>query len=161
MSTPSEKNEELIMAKHFFKGILEEEISEYKDKLSLNIEDFDITEEHLEKISKLNQISFKLTSLSIRLSNTLSDTFSLSKFLDKLCKKRQFTSFSFFIKYLNDELLNIFLNSLTKIGSNITNLKIQIKYDTLEQEKDFPFLPDPTSEKEISVFDSPAYLLIR
>jgi Ran GTPase-activating protein (RanGAP) involved in mRNA processing and transport len=136
MSTPSEKNEELILAKQFFKGILEEEISEYKDKLSLNIEDFDITEEHLEKISKLNQISFKLTSLSVRLSNTLSDTFSLSKFLEKLCKKRQFTSFGFFIKYLKDELLNIFLDFLTKIGPNITKLKIHIKYDTLEKERD-------------------------
>ena len=136
MSTGPKKNNHLLMAQKFFKGILESEISEYKDKLSLNIEDFDIKEEHLEKISKLNQISSKLTSLSIRLSKTITDSYSLSKFLDKLFKKRHFTSFSFFIKELNDELLNIFLNFLTNVGPNITSLKLQIKYQTTEEENE-------------------------
>ena len=128
-------NEELINAQKFFKGYLEEEIVKAKDTIALNLLNYDITEAHLEQISKLNTISNKLTSLHIRLSDTLTDAHSLTKFLRKLSKKRQFNTLGFFVKYLNEEMFTIFINFLGFIGSNITSLKIRVKSKERETER--------------------------
>ena len=57
-------NEELINAQKFFKGYLEEEIVKAKESIALNLMNYDITEEHLEQISKCTS-SFKLLAVKV------------------------------------------------------------------------------------------------
>ena len=56
--------------------------------------------------------------------------------LIKISLKQQFILLSFYIKYLNEELLDIFLDFLTKINFKTNSLKIQIKYHDKKYERE-------------------------
>ena len=124
----------------FFKDILENRIEapdkykEYSNNFSLDLIDYDLYNEDIEKIINIIIKTDKLNSLNIRLSNTLKDINLVNKLLRKISLKKQFTSLSFYIKYLNDELLSIFMEFIGKLGNNLSSLEIKIKYDNAKKE---------------------------
>ncbi len=56
--------------------------------------------------------------------------------LIKISLKQQFILLSFYINYLNEELLDIFLTFSTKINFKTNSLKIQIKYHDKKYERE-------------------------
>ena len=127
-------NEEAT-AQKFFKGILAETIVKAKEPIALNLLSYDIKEDVLEKISELNTLSTKLGSLSVRLSNVLSDSKAVAKFLQKVIKKKHVTSLGFYLKYLNQDIFDIFADCISRIGAHVTSLKIQVKAKEKEIER--------------------------
>ena len=119
----------------FFKGLLSERISdpskanEFSSSFSLDLFDYDLFDEDIQKITNLIILTDKLHSLNIRLSNSLSDSNTLSKLLRKIRLKKQFKSLGFYIKNLNEELLNVFFDFIGKMQESIVNLKLMIKFD--------------------------------
>ena len=126
---------ELTLIQLFFKGQLSDRISnpiknnEFSSPFSLNLFDYDLFDEDIQKIIDLIILTDKFNSLNIRLSNTLINTNTLGKLLRKISLKKQFKSLGFYIKNLNEELLNIFLDFIGKMKDSIVNLKIKIKFN--------------------------------
>ena len=124
----------------FFKDLLIERVNnsnEYKDysvNFSLDLIDYDLFDDDIKNITKLIVETDKFSSLYIRLSNTLTDANVLGKLLRKISLKRQFTSLGFFIKYLNDDLLSIFIDFIGKLENHLTSLEINIKYEDRKKE---------------------------
>ena len=125
----------------FFKDKLSERISdpsksnEFSSSFSLNLFDYDLFDEDIQKITNLIIISDKFNVLNIRLSNTLTDANILSKLLRKISLKRQFKSLGFYLKNLNEELLNIFFDYIGKMQESLLNLKLKIKFSDDETEE--------------------------
>ena len=125
----------------FFKNKLTERVKnpslykEYSNNFTLDLINYDLYNEDINNLINLIIATEKLTSLKLRLSNTLTEKDSLKKLLRKISLKKQFTSLSFFIKYLNEDLLNCFLEFLTKINQSVTELEIRIKYDKIKKEE--------------------------
>lgn len=113
------------------------EYKEYSTKFSLDFIKYDLYDTDISKITQLIVETEKLVSLSIRLSDTLTDKTTLNRLLRKISLKRQFTSLNFYIKYLSDDLLNIFIEFIGKLESTLNSLEISIKY------------PEPKKESEI------------
>ena len=132
---------ELTLIQLFFKGQLSDRISnpiknnEFSSPFSLNLFDYDLFDEDIQKIIDLIILTDKFNSLNIRLSNTLIDTNTLGKLLRKISLKKQFKSLGFYIKNLNEELLNIFLDFIGKMKDSIVNLKIKIKFNDEKTEE--------------------------
>ena len=90
MSSNSLKDTQL-----FFKSILKSRIKnpskykEYSNKFSLNFLNYDLYDEDINKITQLIVDTEKMTSLSIRLSDTLQDKNILNKLLRKISLKKQ------------------------------------------------------------------------
>jgi Ran GTPase-activating protein (RanGAP) involved in mRNA processing and transport len=132
---------ELTLIQLFFKGQLSNRISnpiknnEFSSPFSLNLFDYDLFDEDIQKIIDLIILTDKFNSLNIRLSNTLIDTNTLGKLLRKISLKKQFKSLGFYIKNLNEELLNIFLDFIGKMKDSIVNLKIKIKFNDEKTEE--------------------------
>ena len=124
----------------FFKDLLIERVNnsnEYKDysvNFSLDLIDYDLYDDDIKNVTKLIVETDKFSSLYIRFSNTLNDANVLGKLLRKISLKRQFTSLGFFIKYLNDDLLSIFIDFIGKLENHLTSLEINIKYDDRKKE---------------------------
>ena len=133
---------DLTRSQLFFKGLLSERISnppknnEYSNSFGLNLIDYDLLDEDIQKITYLIILTDKFNFLNIRLSNTLTDSNTLSKLLRKISLKRQFTSLGFYIKYLKDELLNIFLDFIGKLQESVVNLKLMVKYGEKSKEEE-------------------------
>ena len=129
----------------FFKGLLSDRISnpsknnEYSNPFGLNLINYDLFDEDIHKITNLIILTDKFNSLNIRLSNTLKDTNTLSKLLRKISLKRQFTSLGFYIKYLDDELLNAFLDFIGKLQESVSNLKLVVKYGDKSKDEEISF----------------------
>ena len=127
-------------AQLFFKNLLQKRVkneSEYKEysiNFTLDLLDYDLYDEDIKKVTNLIVDTDKFTSLLIRLSNTLTNSGTLSRLLRKISLKRQFTSLSFFIKYLNDDLLSIFIDFIGKLENTLTTLEITIKYTDIKKE---------------------------
>ena len=125
----------------FFKDKLSERLSdpsksnEFSSSFSLNLFDYDLFDEDIQKITNLIIISDKFNVLNIRLSNTLTDANILSKLLRKISLKRQFKSLGFYLKNLNEELLNIFFDYIGKMQESLLNLKLKIKFSADETEE--------------------------
>ena len=89
---------ELTLIQLFFKGQLSDRISnpiknnEFSSPFSLNLFDYDLFDEDIQKIIDLIILTDKFNSLNIRLSNTLIDTNTLGKLLRKISLKKQFKS---------------------------------------------------------------------
>lgn len=125
-------NKDLINAQKFFKGIMSEEIESYKKKFSLNLLNFDITDEDARNITQLITQTTNLTTIKLRLSETLTDETSFERLIRKISLKKQFNSVSFYIKYLDLKLLDIFSEILGRLNDKISSFRIDIKY----QDKD-------------------------
>ena len=126
----------------FFKGLLAERIqnptknNEYSVPFGLNLLNYDLFDDDIQKITNLIILTDKFNSLNIRLSNTLTDNNTLSKLLRKISLKRQFISLGFYIKYLDDSLLTVFLDFIGKLQESVTNLKLMVKYKEKTKEND-------------------------
>ena len=124
----------------FLKNILKEKIenpNEYKEYLNnfnLNLIDNDLYDEDIQKLINIIIKNDKLNSLNLRLSNTLTNKNLLNKLLRKIYLKKQFTTLTFLVKYLNDELLSIFIEFLSKLENSLTSLEITIKYNDIKKE---------------------------
>ena len=129
-------------AQLFFKDLLKDrvknvsEYKEYSSKFSLDLINYDLYDTDISNITKLIIDTEKLTSLSIRLSETLTDKIILNRLLRKISLKRQFTSLSFYIKYLKDDLLQIFIEFIGKLESTLSHLEINIKYQDEKKENE-------------------------
>ena len=124
----------------FFKNLLIErvknttEYKEYSTNFTLDLIGYDLYDEDIKNLTKLIIETDKFTTLNIRLSNTLTDANILNKLLRKISLKRQFTSLGFFIKYLNDDLLKLFIDFIGKLEDHLTSLEINIKYNDNKKE---------------------------
>ena len=126
---------DLTRVQLFFKDKLSSRIStssktskEFSSPFSLNLFDYDLFDEDIQKITNLIILTDKFNSLNIRLSQNLSSSNTLSKLLRKISLKKQFKSLGFYIKNLNDELLNVFLEFIGKMQETVNSLKLKIKY---------------------------------
>ena len=132
---------DLIRTQLFFKDLLAERISnpsknnEYSNPFSLDLFDYDLYNEDIQKITNLIILSDKFTTLKIRLSHTLTDDNILSKLLRKISLKRQFKTLSFYIKNLHENLLNIFLDFIGKMQESVITLKLKLKFDDEKEQK--------------------------
>ena len=109
---------------------------EYSSKFSLDFINYDLYDTDICKITQLIVDTEKLTSLSIRLSDSLTDKTILNRLLRKISLKRQFTSLSFYIKYLQDDLLDIFIEFIGKLENTLNYLEIIIKYEDSNKESE-------------------------
>ena len=129
-------------AQLFFKDILKSRVKneslykEYSSKFSLDLLNYDLTDKDISNLIQLIIDTDKLSSLSIRLSETLTDKVVLNKLLRKISLKRQFTSLSFYIKYLKDDLLQIFIDFIGKLEQTLNYLEISIKYQDDNKERE-------------------------
>ena len=118
----------------FFKNLLNKrvkntnEYKEYSTEFGIDLIGYDLYNEDIKRITQLIIETDKFNYLNIRLSNTLTDATILNKLLRKISLKRQFTSLGFYIKYLNDELLSIFIEFIGKLENHLNSLEISIKY---------------------------------
>ena len=125
----------------FFKNNLIERVSnisiykEYANNFSLDLINYDLNNDDINNLINLIIATEKLNQLKLRFSNTITDKDSFNKLLRKISLKNQFTSLSFFIKYLNDDILSIFLEFLGKINRNVNEFEIKIKYDNFTKEE--------------------------
>ena len=83
-------NKDLINAQKFFKGIMSEEIDSYQKQFSLNLLKFDINDEDAKNITQLITQTTKLTTIKLRLSETLIDDKSFERLIRKISLKKQF-----------------------------------------------------------------------
>ena len=126
----------------FFKDLLIErvknttEYKEYSTNFTLDLMDYDLIDDDIKKITTLIIETDKFSCLNIRLSNTLTDSNLLNKLLRKISLKRQFTSLGFYIKYLNDDLLSLFIEFIGKLENTLTSLELSIKYENIQKESD-------------------------
>ena len=133
---------DLIRNQLFFKGLLPDLISnpsknnQYAVPFGLNLIDYDLFDDDIQNITNLIILTDKFNSLNIRLSDTLSDSNTLNKLLRKISLKRQFTSLGFYIKYLDDNLLSVFLDFIGKLQESVINLKIMVKYGEKDKEEE-------------------------
>lgn len=133
---------DLTRAQLFFKGLLPERISssdkykEFKNPFGLNLLDYDLVDEDLQSITNLIIQTDLLNSLSIRLSDTLTDPQILSKLLRKISFKKQFTTVGFYIKNLSEEPLGIFIDFIGKLQNSVTSLTLRIKYKEKSKEEE-------------------------
>ena len=124
----------------FFKNELQSrvkntnEYKEYSENFNLDLIDYDLYDEDIRKVTKLIADTDKLTSLCIRLSNTLTETICLNRLLRKISLKKQFASLKFLIKYLKDDLLSIFIDFIGKLEIHLNSLEISIKYPDTKKE---------------------------
>ena len=124
----------------FFKDKLTQRIlnpslyKEYSNDISLDLSNYDLNDDDIQRLINIIISTDKLTSLKIRLSDSITEKDTLKKLLRKLSFKKQFKFLSFFIKYLNDDLLSIFLDFLSKINKNVDKFEIKIKYDEIKNE---------------------------
>ncbi len=125
-------NKDLINAQKFFKGIMQEEIDSYEKQFSLNLLKFDINDEDVKNITQLITQTTKLTTIKLRLSETLTDDKFFERLIRKISLKKQFNTVSFYIKYLDMKLLDIFCEILGRLNDKISSLQIQIKYKDKE-----------------------------
>ncbi len=126
-------NDQIILQK-FFKGKLD---SKTIDKnFNINLLNYDIFNNDISNLIKLINETKYLNNISLRFSETLTETSgeNLKILLNLFIENKQFNSFSFYIKYLDDSLLNIFYDFCEKIPNNIEELKIQIKYTNKNKE---------------------------
>ena len=133
---------DLTRVQLFFKDKLSSRIStssktskEFSSPFSLNLFDYDLFDEDIQKITNLIILTDKFNSLNIRLSHNLSSSNTLSKLLRKISLKKQFKSLGFYIKNLNDELLNVFLEFIGKMQETVNSLKLKIKYNDEKKEE--------------------------
>ena len=133
---------DLTRVQLFFKDKLSSRIStssktskEFSSPFSLNLFDYDLFDEDIQKITNLIILTDKFNSLNIRLSQNLSSSNTLSKLLRKISLKKQFKSLGFYIKNLNDELLNVFLEFIGKMQETVNSLKLKIKYNDEKKEE--------------------------
>ena len=125
----------------FFKNRLTERVinnsiyKEYSTNFSLDLINYDLNNDDINNLIKLIKATEKLNNLQLRFSDSISDKEALNKLLRKISLKAQFTSLSFFIKYLNDDLLSIFLEFLSKVNRSVTELEIKLKYDSYKKEE--------------------------
>ena len=125
---------DLSKSQLFFKRLLLEHIlnpsahKNYKNKYSLNL-DFDLSNEDITYLTEILIQSDNLNNLTIRLSDTLTDQKVLHKLLRKIIFKKQITNINIYIKYLNDDLFNEFLNFISRLNYSINSLKIKIKFN--------------------------------
>ena len=125
---------DLSKSQLFFKRLLLENIlnpdinKNYKNKYSLNL-DFDLSNEDITYLTEILIQSDNLNNLTIRLSDTLTDQKVLHKLLRKIIFKKQITNINIYIKYLNDDLFNEFLNFISRLNYSINSLKIKIKFN--------------------------------
>ena len=108
---------------------------EYSQNFSLDLLNYDLYNEDITNLINLIKSTEKLTTLKFRISDTITDKELLKKLFRKISLKKQFTSLSFFIKYLKDDLLSTFLYFLTKINKNVSELEIRIKYNEIKDEE--------------------------
>ena len=126
----------------FFKGLLPDRISnpskntEYSNSFGLNLIGYDLYDEDIQNITNLIILTDKFNSLNIRLSDTLTDSNTLSKLLRKISLKRQFTSLGFYIKYLDDSLLEVFYDFIGKMQESVSSLKLMIKHREKSKENE-------------------------
>ena len=126
----------------FFKGLLPDRISnpskntEYSNPFGLNLIGYDLYDEDIQNITNLIILTDKFNSLNIRLSDTLTDSNTLSKLLRKISLKRQFTSLGFYIKYLDDSLLEVFYDFIGKLQESVSSLKLMIKHKEKNKENE-------------------------
>ena len=124
----------------FFKDKLTQRIlnpslyKEYSNDISLDLSNYDLNDDDIQRLINIIISTDKLSSLKIRLSDSITEKDTLKKLLRKLSFKKQFKFLSFFIKYLNDDLLSIFLDFLSKINKNVDKFEIKIKYDEIKKE---------------------------
>jgi len=129
-------------AQLFFKDLLKERVKnisiykEYSSKFSLDLIDYDLYDIDISNITKLIVETDKLFSLKIRFSENLNDKNILNKLLRKISLKRQFTSLSFYLKYLKDDLLQIFFDFIGKLEPSLNILEISIKYEDSNKENE-------------------------
>ena len=127
-------------AQLFFKDLLPERVKnisqykEYSTKFCLDLLDYDLNDQDISKITQLIVDTDKLTSLKIRLSYTLTDKTILNRLLRKISLKTQFTSLSFYIKYLKDDLLQIFIDFIGKLEFTLNSLELSMKYNNAKKE---------------------------
>ena len=133
---------DLTRVQLFFKDKLSSRIStssktskEFSSPFSLNLFDYDLFDEDIQKITNLIILTDKFNSVNIRLSHNLSSSNTLSKLLRKISLKKQFKSLGFYIKNLNDELLNVFLEFIGKMQETVNSLKLKIKYNDEKKEE--------------------------
>jgi len=126
----------LIFVQKFFKGELMNGETYIPKEFNLDFTSFDIDDECIQNLSQLIVKTPQLSQLSLRLSNKLKNTSYLDRLLRKISLKQQFILLSFYIKYLNPELLDIFITFLTKINFKTNSLKIQIKYHDKNYERE-------------------------
>ena len=125
----------------FFKNKLIERVinnsvyKEYSTNFSLDLINYDLNNDDINNLIKLIKATEKLNNLQLRFSDSISDKEALNKLLRKISLKTQFTSLSFFIKYLNNDLLSIFLEFLSKVNRSVTELEIKLKYDSYKKEE--------------------------
>ena len=125
----------------FFKNKLIERVlntsiyKEYLNDFSLDLISNDLKNEDINNLINLIKSTEKITSLKIRLSDNLTQKEPLQKLLRKISLKKQFSKLSFFIKYLKDDLLSIFLDFLGKLNKNISELEFEIKYNDNKKEE--------------------------
>ena len=125
----------------FFKNKLIERVTntliykEYSKDFSLDLINYDLYNEDIFNLINLIKSTEKLTTLKLRISNTVTDLELLKKLFRKISLKKQFNSLSFFIKYLKGDLLTTFLDFLTKINKNVSELEIRIKYNEIKNEE--------------------------
>ena len=126
----------------FFKGLLPDRISnpskntEYSNPFGLNLIGYDLYDEDIQNITNLIILTDKFNSLNIRLSDSLTDSNTLSKLLRKISLKRQFTSLGFYIKYLDDSLLAVFYDFIGKLQESVSSLKLMIKHKEKNKENE-------------------------
>ncbi len=126
----------LIFVQKFFKGELMNGETYIPKEFNLDFTSFDIDDECIQNLSQLIVKTPQLSQLSLRLSNILKNSSYLDRLLRKISLKQQFILLSFYIKYLNPELLDIFITFLTKINFKTNSLKIQIKYHDKNYERE-------------------------
>jgi hypothetical protein len=100
----------------------------FNNKISLNL-NYDLSDEDILYLTEIIIHSEQINNLLIRLSDTLTDINGLKKLLRKISFKKQFTNLRFYIKYLNDEFFNEFLNFISHFNSSVNSIKIKIKYN--------------------------------
>lgn len=126
----------------FFKGLLKDIISnptknnQYSIPFGLNLINYDLFDEDIQNITNLIILTDKFNCLNIRLSDTLSDSSTLNKLLRKISLKRQFTSLGFYLKYLDESLLSVFLDFIGELKESVTTLKIMVKYRENSKEEE-------------------------
>ena len=125
----------------FFKNKLIERVlnislyKKYSNNFSLDLTNYDLNYDDINNLINLIIATEKLNQLKLRFSNTITNKESLNKLLRKISLKNQFTSLSFFVKYLNDDLLSIFLDFIGKINRNVAEFEIKIKYNSFKKEE--------------------------
>ena len=132
----SKKDTQLFFKNKLIERVLNTSIyKEYSNNFSLDLINYDLYNDDINRLINLIISTEKLTSLKLRLSNTITEKEPLKKLFRKISFKKQFTSLSFFVKYLKEDLLINFLEFLTKLNKNVSEFEIRIKYNHIKEEE--------------------------